>query len=191
MLIQLAHNTYRNCQKVGEEYREIAYEFRSLRAVLKTLRAEVTKPNSNILKRSPVSKSQLGATVQGYEDALDSLGSMLEKYEGLGVDGRVSTGKRLWQRFRFGSKIKELGFVREKIITHTAAISVVINTIQLCAADRVETKIDKGFAEVVSHYEKLQREMFAMASSARSRERMGVTRYSLSLSNLATPGFAP
>jgi hypothetical protein len=51
-----------------------------------------------------------------------------------------------WRRSygKFGSKAEELGVIRGKLLTYTSAISVILDTMQIRAADRVESKIDEG-----------------------------------------------
>ena len=90
LLVQLAHRIFRKCQKVGDEYVEIAGEVRCLRSVLKTFRSEAQNPESKIFTQDPASTKQLLATADGCQNVLDSLDCVLEKGEGLKVGGKTS-----------------------------------------------------------------------------------------------------
>ncbi|KAH7364672.1 hypothetical protein BKA65DRAFT_143030 [Rhexocercosporidium sp. MPI-PUGE-AT-0058] len=185
LLVQLAHRTFRNCQKAGEEYVEIACQVRCLRSVLRTLRTEAQSPESRIFKQDPASTKQLLATAEGCNNVLGGLGFLLEKYEGLKPDGQASGGMKFWQRLRFGSKAEELGVIRGKLVTYTSMISVLIDTMQIQAVDRVETKIDAGFTEMTGQFAKMRRDIYTIASEHRAEERLGVGMSTLSLSTFA------
>ncbi|PVH89401.1 hypothetical protein DL98DRAFT_580097 [Cadophora sp. DSE1049] len=150
LLVQLAHRTFRNCQKAGEEYIEIACEVR-----------------------------------YGCKNVLDSLDFVLEKYEGLKADGEASGGKKFWQRLRFGSKAEELGVIRGKLVTYTSTMSILIDTMQIKASDRVEGKIDDGFRKMTGEFESIRNEIVNIALRKRAEDRKGVTVSSLSLSTYA------
>lgn len=66
----------------------------------------------------------------------------------------------------------ELGVVRGKLITYTSTISIIIDAMQIRSTDRVESKIDGGFAEMSSQFEKMRKEIFDIAFHARAEERM-------------------
>ncbi|KAN0108718.1 hypothetical protein V8E51_008460 [Hyaloscypha variabilis] len=183
LLVQLAHRTFRRCQKAGEEYNEIACEVHSLHSVLRTLRSEAQRPDSKIFKQDPLSTKELIATADGCKNVLATLDTILAKYEGLKVlEREVGAGKRLWQKLRFGSKTEELGIIRCRLIAYTSTIAVLLDTVQIKAADRVESKIDGGFAEIVGRFEKMRKEIYKMASEARAAARNGSTISLLSLS---------
>ncbi|KAL5320472.1 hypothetical protein ACEPPN_011277 [Leptodophora sp. 'Broadleaf-Isolate-01'] len=185
LLVQLAHRTFRNCQKAGEEYAEIACEVRCLYSVLRTLRTEAQNPESKIYKQDPASTKQLLATAEGCRNVLDGLDFVLEKCEGLKPGGRASGRMKFWQRLRFGSKAEELGVIRGKLVTYTSMISVLIDTMQIQAADRVEGKIDTGFTEMTGQFAKMRRDIYTIASDHRAKERLGAGMSSLSLSTFA------
>lgn len=185
LLTQVAHKTFRNCQEAGDEYVEIANAVRCLHSVLRTLRAEVQRPESKIFKQDPASTAQLLETAEGCKNVLDSLDYILAKYEGLKVNSQAGVGKMIWQRFRFGSKVEELVVIRSKLVTYTSALSILIDTLHFQAIDRVETKIDGGFAELNGKFEKMRKEIFTIATQARSEERKRSTMSTLSLSTYA------
>jgi predicted small secreted protein len=182
LLVQLAHRTFRNCQKAGEEYNEIACEVHNLHSVLRTLRSEAQRPDSKVFKQDASSMKQLIATAEGCKNVLTTLDIILAKYEGLKVEGEAGARKKLWQKLRFGSKTEELGVIRGKLIAYTSTISVLLDIVQIKAADRVESKIDKGFMEIVGRFEKMRKEIYNMASQARAVARNGSTLSLLSLS---------
>ena len=107
-----------------------------------------SKSAQRVFKQDPASKTELLETANGCKDVLEKLDFILAKYERLGTDREAGAGKKMWQRLRFGSKIEELGFIRGKLITYTSTISVLLDTIQLRTADRIETKLDGGFMEM-------------------------------------------
>lgn len=185
LLVQLAHNTFRNCQNAGEEYAEIACEVKCLHSVLKTLRQEARRPDSRVLDENTSVASQLLVIVDGCKNILDKLDHIIARYSGLKTGSEASPSKKLWQRLRFGSKMEELGAIREKIITYTSTISILLDTMQLHATGRVEFKMEGGFADMTSQFEQMRREIFEMASHARAEESKGANMSSLSLSTYA------
>lgn len=183
LLVQLAHRTFRRCQNAGEEYNEIACEVHSLHSVLRTLRSEAQRLDSKVFKQDPSSTKELIATTDGCKNVLATLDTILAKYEGLKVlEGEAGAGKKLWQKLRFGSKTEELGIIRCRLIAYTSTIAVLLDTVQIKAADRVESKIDDGFTEIVGRFEKMRKEIYKMASQARAAAHNGSTISLLSLS---------
>jgi hypothetical protein len=101
-------------------------------------------------------------------------------------------GKKIWQRFRFGSKIEDLAAIRGKLIVYTSTISVLIDAMQLRATDRLETtairvedKVEVGFAEMRGQFENIRKEIYMIAAQKRAEERRGAAVSSLSLSTYA------
>lgn len=126
-LVQLAHRTFRNCQKAGAEYREIAREVRSLHSVLRTLRDESEIPRPESSGHDSASRKALAQVVIGCRGVLAEIGEVLRKYEGLGSGDEPGLHRRMWQRLRFGSKLEELVGIRGKLITYTSMISVLLD----------------------------------------------------------------
>jgi hypothetical protein len=79
-LVQIAHRTYRNCQKAGDEYVEIARETCSLHSVLKILRIESKSSNSAVFKQDPTSAAELLSTIRGCRTVLKEIDTTLAKY---------------------------------------------------------------------------------------------------------------
>jgi hypothetical protein len=125
----------------------------------------------------------LTSCADGCKNVLDDLDYVLAKYTTLNGEGQSSVGKKIWQRFRFGSKIQELGVVRGKLITYKSTMSILLDTMQSQALDRVEDKIDDGFGEVKGEFERMRKEIYSMASQARTSDKNGS---SLSLLSLST-----
>jgi hypothetical protein len=96
LLAQLARRIFRNCQKAGDEYVELACEIRYFHSVLRTFRIEAQRPNLKIFNQDPTSAAQLTATVNGCKGVLNNLDDILAKYKGLAIYGRASMGKKLW-----------------------------------------------------------------------------------------------
>jgi hypothetical protein len=116
----------------------------------------------------------------------------LTKCDALGGDGQPSVGKKIWQRVRFGSKIEELAAIRGKLIVYTSTISVLIDAMQLRAADRleatttrVEDKVEAGFTDMKGEFEHIRKEIYTIAVQKRAEERKGTAMSSLSLSTYA------
>lgn len=189
LLVQLAHKAFRNCQQAGDEYLEIASEVRCLHSVLRLLRAEAQRPESKIFRQDPAATAQLIETADGCRNVLASLDAVLAKYDGLKLDGTAGVSKRLIHRIGFGSKIAELGVIRGKLITYTSTLSVLIDAMQLQGTERIETKVEGGFADVKlemkTQFDLLRREIYSIASQKRAEERMGANFSTLSLSTYA------
>ena len=185
LLVQLARRTFRNCQQAGDEYAEIASEVRCLYSVLRSVRTLAKRPDSNILRQGSATTPQLISCANGCKNVLDDLDGLLAKYTALSGEGHPSVRKKIWQRFKFGSNIQELGVVRGKLITHTSTMSILFDTMQSQALDRVENKIDDGFGEVKGEFEEMRREIKNMATRARAWDKNGSSLSLLSLSTYA------
>jgi hypothetical protein len=164
------------------------------RSVLRILRADAEQPDSRIFQQDRAATAQLVAAADGCKNILDNLNYILDKYDALGGDGQPSVGKKIWQRFRFGSKIEELAAIRGKLIVYTStiSISVLIDAMQLRAADRleattirVEDKVEAGFADMKGEFEHIRKEIYTIAVHKRAEERKGAAMSSLSLSTYA------
>jgi len=185
LLVQLARRTFRNCQQAGDEYAEIASEVRCLYSVLRSVRKLAKRPDSNILRQDPATTPQLISCANGCKNVLDDLNGLLAKFTALSGEGHPSVPKKIWQRFKFGSNIQELGVVRGKLIIHTSTMSILFDTMQSQALDRVENKIDDGFGEVKGEFERMRREIKNMATQARALDKNGSSLSLLSLSTYA------
>jgi hypothetical protein len=165
LLVQLAHRTIRNCQRAGTEYVEVAHQVRCLRSVLRILRADAERPDSRIFQQDRAATAQLIAAADGCKNILDNLNYILDK---------------------------ELAAIRGKLIVYTSTISVLIDAMQLRAADRleattirVEDKVEAGFADMKSEFEHIRKEIYTIAVQKRAEEREGTAMSSLSLSTYA------
>jgi tetratricopeptide (TPR) repeat protein len=185
-LVQLAHKTYRNCQKAGDEYVEIARETRSLHSVLKILHTESLSSKSVVFKQDRASVAELLLTISGCQTVLSEIDDTLTKYKGLNPDnGAASTaaGKKLWHKIHFGSKVEELGVIRGKLIAYTSTLSVLLDTMQLKATGQLGTMMETGFADLKGDFEAMRNEVLATIIRERSRHRRGSLQ---SLSSLST-----
>lgn len=185
LLVQLARRTLRNCQQAGDEYAEIASEVRCLYSVLRSVRKLAQGPDSTILRRDQGTTVQLISCADGCKNVLDDLDGLLANYTALSGEGHPSVGKKIWQRFRFGSNIQELGVVRGKLITHTSTMSILFDTMHSQSLHRVENKIDDGFGEVKGEFERMRHEIKNMATRARALDKNGSSLSLLSLSTYA------
>jgi hypothetical protein len=170
-LVRLAHRTYRNCQKAGDEYFEIARETRKLHGVLRILRTESKSADSAVFKQDPTSAAELLSTIRGCQDVLEGIDAMLAKYNGLspknGAAG-VCIGKKILHKIRFGSKFKQLGVIRSKLVTYTSTLSVLLHTMQLKATGRLGTQLENGFAELRGNFELIRKEVLSTVTQERA-----------------------
>lgn len=174
LLIQLAKATYKSCVEAGTEYNEIAREIRSLYAVLKPLRDEAAKPDSGLFRQDPSSAAELVKAIDGCTHILEDIQILLAKYEGLSATGEAtSVPKKLWHRFRFSTKIEQLGAVRGKLISYTSTISVLLDAVKLRATGRVEEKLDNVSSQMTKGFEGLKKAILGMAVKARAARWIG------------------
>jgi hypothetical protein len=94
-------------------------EVRCLHSVLRTVRELAERPDSPIKRQERTTRAQLTSCANGCKNVLDDLDYLLAKYTTLNGEGKSSVRKMVWQHFRFGSKINELGVVRGKLITYS------------------------------------------------------------------------
>jgi hypothetical protein len=185
-LVQLAHKTFRNCQKAGKDYLEIACEVRCLHSVLRILRSESQKPKSKIFTQNATAIRQLLATAYRCRNVLDNLDYFLAKYEGIKIERQASASRKIWQKFRIGSKTEDLGVIRGKLATYTSILSILIDTVRIQATDKAENKIGSGFTnaaeQMSSQFERMRKHIYTIAANKRAEERRGgaVSRLSLS-----------
>jgi hypothetical protein len=91
--------------------------------VLKPLRDEAEKPDFGLFRQDQGAAEELKTAIDGCQHILDDLQILLARYNGLSTIGMATSApKKLWHRFRFGTKIEQLGAVRWKIIAYTSTI---------------------------------------------------------------------
>ncbi|KAG4440394.1 hypothetical protein IFR05_004134 [Cadophora sp. M221] len=196
LLIQLAHKNYRNCKEAGGEYIEIAREVRSLHSVLRTVRDEAERKDSLIFNAGPGKTKELTEIADGCKGVLEGIDALLTKYHGLAPDStEVGKATKLWQRFRFGTEIEDLGKLRWKIITYTSTLAVLVDSINLKATERVgdiagriENQMETGFAEMhdrLERFEDMRKAVLFIATRARASQRYQAMESVLSLSTYA------
>jgi len=184
---QFAQANNRNCRIACAEYVEISREVRSFHSVLRTLRYEAQREDSIILRSITTG---LVTTPDGCKRLLRDIDDVLSSHEGLNPEsGASSAGKTLWHGYRFGSKMEDLVTIRSKTIVYTSTISVVLDTMQLKATGRIESKIDDGFAKVTDvlkdNFGAMRKSIFQIATQARAAQRSGPVLSSTSLSTFA------
>ncbi|KAI9046971.1 hypothetical protein LZ554_009046 [Drepanopeziza brunnea f. sp. 'monogermtubi'] len=196
VLTQLAHKNYRNCKQAGGEYLEIASEVRSLHSVLRTVRDEAERRDSLIFNSGPEKTKELTNIADGCKGVLEGIDALLTKYRGL-APGNIEVGKaaKLWQRWKFGTEIEDLGKLRWKIITYTSTLAVLVDSIHMkateCVGDtarRIESQMGTGFAEMQNRlegFEDMRKAILFIATRARASERFQAMESVLSLSTCA------
>ena len=141
-LIQLAWRTVEGARKACGEHDDLTKEVSSLHLVLEQLQSETTNSNSLINLADENRRDELRKHVTGCEHHLRHLGLILEKYNALSNEER--SGKKLWQRFRFGNgEVLELADIRLKISTYTMAISMSLHLLSLGSQGRVERQLGR------------------------------------------------
>lgn len=70
-------------------------------------------------RQERTTRAQLTSCANGCKNVLDDLDYLLAKYTTLNGEGKPSVGKMVWQRFKFESKINELGVVRGNLIIYS------------------------------------------------------------------------
>lgn len=185
LLVQLAHRAFRNLQAAGEEYVDISNEVRCLHSVLRTIRSESQRPATKIFAEDTASAEQLMVVANSCKNTLDNLDYILVKYEGLKIDGQPRVSKNLWQKFRAGSKLEQLGSIRGNLITNTSIISILIDRMQVQDSDPMRGKISGSLAgvtqQVGGQFEQMRNEIFTIATAKRAQERRRETASQLSL----------
>ncbi|OWP06499.1 hypothetical protein B2J93_9272 [Marssonina coronariae] len=196
LLIQLAHKNVRNCKEAGGEYLEIAREVRSLHSVLQTVRDEVERADSIFFSAGPEKTRELTSITEGCKGVLEGIDALLTKYHGLAPDGiEVGKATKLWQRWKFGTEIEDLGKLRWKVITYTSTLAVLVDSIHIRATERVggiagriESQVEFGFAELqnrLAGFEDMRKAVLFIATRARASERYQAMTSVLSLSTYA------
>ncbi|PMD41550.1 hypothetical protein L207DRAFT_565401 [Hyaloscypha variabilis F] len=182
LLIQLAHQSYRNCKQAGGQYLEIAREVRNLHSVLRNVRDEAEIPDSALFQADSTTASNLKTTTDGCREALEGVEALLAKYHGLAEDGlEVSGAKKFWHRWKFGNELDEVVKFRWKIMSYTSTMAVLMDSINLGAtnrvektAGRVEDKVEAGFNKVMDRlegFEDMRKAVLYVATKARASER--------------------
>jgi hypothetical protein len=129
-LVQLAWNTVEGAGKACGEHDKLTREVSSLHKVLLHLRNEISKPDSLLNLANDERREELEAYCAGCERILKVMDAVLKKYNALEDNKR--SGKRLWQKIRFGNgEISDLSEIRLKIATHSAAIMMSLNLLDL------------------------------------------------------------
>lgn len=180
-LVHFAYTVYRRSKTAGAEFVQISREVKNLHGVLKVLRNEAQQ---EVFKQDRRMTVELSTAAGGCTRVLLDIDNMLDAYEGLNPErGAASSTKKAWHRFKFGFKTSDLASIRTQLITHTSTISVLLDTMQLKATGRVESKIDDGFANLMGSFDHMRRVIYQIAARDRATERRGSIS---SLSSLST-----
>ncbi|KAH9220302.1 hypothetical protein DL95DRAFT_329468, partial [Leptodontidium sp. 2 PMI_412] len=110
LLVQLAHRTFRNCLKAGDEYAEIACEVRCLYSVLRTLRTEAQNPESKIFKQDPARDIY---TIASDHRVKERLGAGMSS---LSLSTFAANDKVVWQDFR--RQLRQRGYGSQSLARH-------------------------------------------------------------------------
>jgi hypothetical protein len=136
-LTQLAWSAVQGVRKACGEHDELTREVSSLHTVLERIREEVANPESPLSRCDDDRRTELGTHIAGCEGILKVVDIVLTKYNALEDDKR--SGKKLWQKIQFGNgEMKDLGEIRQKICTHTQAITMALNLLSLGSQSRIE-----------------------------------------------------
>lgn len=109
--IQLAHKVWRECRDAPDEFRAVSTEVASLQLVLKEVQESV-----NDHEPSPSKMNDLKQLIEGCNDVLKELQSLLQKYKSLGTQSR-----RTWDRLRWGEEHVES--IRQRVISNIGLLT--------------------------------------------------------------------
>lgn len=182
LLIDVARTQYNNCIAAGAEYHDLARDVKTLHSVLELLHDESLKASSPLLRGDRAFATQLAPAINGCENILEDLQTLLAKYEGLSGNKPVNPTSKLWHKIRFGSKIQALGEVRGKITFYTTTIAVLLDTMQLRATGRLEDKLDATSTAMIDGFQSIKLAMVEEALKAKSGSRCQSTASLLSMS---------
>ena len=140
LLTQLAWKTLQNCRRAYGEYNALTLEATSLHTLLKRLENELQRPDGLINRDIDDVRKELGSIIQGCEKNLRVLDLVLEKYNALSETER--SGRKLWQRIRFGNgQTANMTDIRGRITFYISAISLFLNMLKLGSTGRVEREM--------------------------------------------------
>jgi hypothetical protein len=136
-LIQLAWRTVEEARRACGEHDDLTKEVSRLYATLEHLRAEMTNFESPINRAKRSRMVELQTHLRSSEAHLQTVNSVLIKYNALGDEER--SGRKLWQKIRFGNgEVKDLAEIILNISICTTAITMSLHLISLGSQGRVE-----------------------------------------------------
>jgi len=140
ILVQLAWRTVQGAREACGEHDVLTREVSSLHKVLLRLQRELENPSSLLNSADEGRKQELNELGTGCERILGVLSKVVEKYNGLSEETR--SGKRLWQKVRFGNgEMEDLSVIREKLAGYTSAVVLSLNLCSSGSQGRAERRL--------------------------------------------------
>jgi hypothetical protein len=113
----------------------------ALHTAIKELEDEIENPDSILNRTGADKKKELGLLVNNCMSVLQQLNKLLVKYKSLGTGT-----KRAWDRLRWGSEnVQE---IRDKLMVHTASLTLFLTTLGTGSLGRIEKKLDELIVDV-------------------------------------------
>ena len=161
-LTQLAWKIVKNTQKACGEHHEFTQVVLSLHLVLRSLKQEMSKPESP-LNRPGYRKEDLEFICRGCNKVLWMLDDILEKYHSL--SGEERSLRELWQKFRFGNgEIADLQDLRSKMVAYTSTLDLLLHTASVGSLGRIEKQMKGGFEEMNGGFEEIKKDVHEIAA---------------------------
>jgi hypothetical protein len=137
----LAWSVFRSCKAAPGEFQELSKEVSSLHTALKELEDEASDPQSLLNRRGARRKDELFMIRDNIETALQQLDDIVKRYQSLG-----RREKKTWDRVRFAAE--DLDAIRGKLVFHTSAISLFLQSLSVGSLGRIEGVLEDLVREV-------------------------------------------
>jgi hypothetical protein len=132
---------FRSCKTAPGEFQELSKEVSTLHTTLKELEDEASDPQSLLNRRGARRKDELFMIRDNIETALQQLDDIVKRYQSLG-----RREKKTWDRVRFAAE--DLDAIRGKLVFHTSAISLFLQSLSVGSLGRIEGVLEDLVREV-------------------------------------------
>lgn len=156
LLSNLAWRTIENTRKACGEHDELTSALLTFHTVLRRLQQEVSKPESPLNSPGDSSKEDVERIVSGCQKPLSLLNKVVAKYSLLSQEERSL--KKLWIQVKFSNgEVANTRDLRDKISSHTSALTLYLNLVSTGSIGRVEKQMEdagsdlKEVKKVVNH----------------------------------------
>ena len=133
-LIQLTTRTYQGWKRACGEYADITGELNNLHIILSRVGDEFKALTSLLLHRDQ-DRNQLKNIASNCQQVVVQLKAIVLEYDGIAESRRSN-----WDRIRFGQK--NLGGIREKLVSQVSALGAYLSVLNVSAIGRMDNKID-------------------------------------------------
>ncbi|KAL8900119.1 MAG: hypothetical protein Q9207_005842 [Kuettlingeria erythrocarpa] len=147
LLSNLAWKTIQNTRNACGEHHELTSELLTFHTVLKRLEREISKPESPLNSPGDSSKEDVERIVSGCRKPLSLLNKVVEKYNLLSQEEKSL--KKLWLQVRFGNgEVANTRDIRDKISSHTSALTLYLNLVSTGSIGRVEKQMEDAGSDL-------------------------------------------